>query len=103
MHLYCSHYYYYYYFFTLQDGSWAIDEEEDEELRQAYPYASGHLYQVTLNKGQGGLGECVVMVTVTPTHQIKHTERNVVCGLLRTYCLYNEECGLDEQLSIISW
>ena len=43
----------------IQDGSWAIDEEEDEQLRQLYPNAKGHLYEVSLNKGQGSLGKFI--------------------------------------------
>lgn len=37
-------------------NSWAIDEEEDPELRAEFPDAQGHLFSVTLNKGSRGLG-----------------------------------------------
>jgi multiple PDZ domain protein len=49
------------------DGSWAIDEEEDEELRQLYPNANGHLYQVTLKKSPGGgLGLSICRINPSP-------------------------------------
>lgn len=44
-------------------NSWAIDEEEDPELRAEFPDADGHLFSVTLNKGSGGLGLNIVSET----------------------------------------
>ena len=44
-------------------NSWAIDEEEDPELRTEFPDADGHLFSVTLNKGNGGLGLNIVSET----------------------------------------
>ncbi len=44
-------------------NSWAIDEEEDPELRAEFPDANGHLFSVTLNKGSGGLGLNIVSET----------------------------------------
>lgn len=56
---------------TLQDdspdhshhNSWAIDEEEDPDLRAEFPEVEGHLFSITLNKGKGGLGLNIVSET----------------------------------------
>lgn len=44
-------------------NSWAIDEEEDPDLRAEFPEVEGHLFSVTLNKGKGGLGLNIVSET----------------------------------------
>lgn len=44
-------------------NSWAIDEEEDRELREEFPDVEGHLFSVTLNKGSRGLGLNIVSET----------------------------------------
>ena len=38
------------------NNSWAIEEEEDPDLRAEFPDVQGHLFSVTLNKGTRGLG-----------------------------------------------
>ena len=42
-----------------QNSSWALDEEENEHLRQRFPNVNGHLFEVVLHMGQTGLGESV--------------------------------------------
>ena len=44
-------------------NSWAIDEEEDPDLRAEFPEVEGHLFSITLNKGKGGLGLNIVSET----------------------------------------
>ena len=44
-------------------NSWAIDEEEDPDLRIEFPEVEGHLFSLTLKKGNGGLGLNIVSET----------------------------------------
>lgn len=44
-------------------NSWAIDEEEDPDLRAEFPDVKGHLFCISLNKGKGGLGLNIVSET----------------------------------------
>ena len=44
-------------------NSWAIEEEEDTNLRGEFPDVDGHLFEVKLNKGKSGLGLSIVANT----------------------------------------
>lgn len=42
------------------NNSWAIEEEEDPNLRVEFPEVEGHLFEVKLRKGKTGLGLSIV-------------------------------------------
>ena len=48
-------------YYYSQNSSWALDEDESDRLRQRFPNANGHLFEVVLHMGQTGLklGECM--------------------------------------------
>ena len=68
-------------------NSWGIEDDEDGNLRDEFPTVEGHLFEVDLNKGKGGLGLSFVGSTTSPTLQgiviVGVQSRSVAAGRIR--------------------
>ena len=78
----------------------------DKSLRSEFPSADGHLYKVSLERGQQGLGMSIfsntsgrgVMVTSVVTNGVadetgKIKEGDEIVKVSPTYCMYSSCCS----------
>lgn len=71
-------------------NSWAIDEDEDPDLRNEFPEVEGHLFSLTLKKGSGGLGLNIVSET-----SAKAVQGIVIMGI--------QAGGMADQCGRVRW